>query len=201
MSQTSSSQPTDARARLAAHFAGDTVEHPNRWSQLWDKGDFLPWDRGAPNPALIDLLSGREGNTIIDAMVNHETSGLRRRKRVLVPGCGRGYDVLLFASFGFDAYGLEISERAVEKCRQEQERNGHKYPITHSEGAGKTEFLVGDFFRDTWIHEIGIDAVDVIYDYTVRTCLKGTGSRLVTDGHCSFFRLYTLPCDRLGRPR
>lgn len=199
MSLTSSNQPTDARARLAAHFTGDTVEHPNRWSQLWDKGDFLPWDRGAPNPALIDLLSGRDGKTIPDAMTYHVTGGHGRRKRVLVPGCGRGYDVLLFASFGFDAYGLEISERAVEKCRQEQERNGHKYPVAHSDGAGRTEFLVGDFFRDAWIHETGIDAFDVIYDYTVKTCLKGAESLLVADGQGSFFRPYTLPCDLRGR--
>lgn len=199
MSQTPSNQSTDARARLAAHFAGDTVEHPNRWSQLWDKGDFLPWDRGAPNPALIDLLSGREGNALTDAMLYHGTSGHRRRKRVLVPGCGRGYDVLLFASFGFDAYGLEISDAAVEKCRQEQQRNGHKYPVSHSEGAGKTEFLVGDFFRDAWIQET-VDAFDVIYDYTVKTFLKGARSLLVADGQGSFFRRYTLPYDLLGRP-
>ena len=200
MSQTSSNQPTDARARLAAHFAGDSVEHPNRWSQLWDKGDFLPWDRGAPNPALIDLLSGREGNTPTDAMINHGTSTHRRRKRVLVPGCGRGYDVLLFASFGFDAYGLEISEAAVEKCRQEQEGNSHKYPVAHSEGAGKTEFLIGDFFRDAWIHETGVDVFDLIYDYTVETFLKGARSLLVADGQGSFFRRYTLRSDLLGRP-
>ena len=41
----SSDQLTDARARLLAHFAGDTAEHKTRWSQLWDQKNFLPWDR------------------------------------------------------------------------------------------------------------------------------------------------------------
>lgn len=168
MAQTSSDQPTDARAQLAAHFAGDSKDHSQRWSQLWDKGDFLPWDRGNPNPALTDLLSGLDGHSIADAITNHVATGHQHRRTVLVPGCGRGYDVLLFASFGFDAYGLEISESAANMCRREQETNTHKYPVhEHSGGRGKVEFLVGDFFDDAWIREIGIGTFDLIYDYTV----------------------------------
>ena len=129
--------------------------------------------RGMPNPALTDLLSSQDGYSIAEAMSYHIETGIKRRRTVLVPGCGRGYDVNLFASFGFDAYGIEISKSAVDMCREEQEGNAHKYPVQdHSVGAGKAEFLVGDFFSDAWNRDIGISAFDVIYDYTVRIICK-----------------------------
>ena len=170
MTHTTNDEPMDARARLLKHFAGATAQHSDRWSNLWDKGDFLPWDRGAPNPALVDLLLDRRdsiGTSAVDN--NNNEQGGRHRKRALVPGCGRGYDVLLLASFGYDAYGLEVSESAVKMCRKEQEANGHRYPVNDaSVGAGKVVFLKGDFFEDQWAKAIEDEATfDLIYDYTV----------------------------------
>jgi hypothetical protein len=94
----------------------------------------------------------------------------QRRKKALVPGCGRGVDVLLLASFGYDAYGLEYSEMALEACKQEQEQNGHKYPVhDNTIGAGKVTFVQGDFFDDAWFETLGLTrhSFDLIYDYTV----------------------------------
>ena len=157
----------DDRARLLAHFSGDTAEHSDRWSKLWDKGDFLPWDRGVPNPALEDTLVDRQ-DLIGDCFVNDGKGG-RRRKKALVPGCGRGYDVLLLASFGYDAYGLEVSDSAVQMCKQEQETNGHKYhPRNATSGAGRVAFLIGNFFGDGWQSAVdGGPVFELIYDYTV----------------------------------
>merc|ERR1712098_23149 len=54
-------RPTDARARLLSHFnsAKGSTEHGTKWDELWTEG-FLPWDKGFPNPALVDLLSQRQ---------------------------------------------------------------------------------------------------------------------------------------------
>ena len=149
------------------HFAGDTSKHPDQWSALWDKGDFLPFDRGMPNPAFEDTLTDRD-----DLLGSCFKAGRRpsaQRKRALVPGCGRGYDVLLLASFGYDSFGLEVSKTAVIRCYQEQETNGHKYPLKGKEaGAGMVTFLVGDFFASEWSSNIGDGTFDLIYDYTVR---------------------------------
>lgn len=160
-------KPPDDRARLLAHFSGDTAEHKERWSKLWDKGDFLPWDRGVWNPALEDVLAERQ-DLIGSRFVNNAECG-QRRKRALVPGCGRGYDVLLLASFGYDACGLEISESAVQMCRREQQMNRNKYPVRDRKtGAGEALFLVGDFFGDDWAGDIAGSAMfDLVYDYTV----------------------------------
>lgn len=155
------------RARLMSHFAGDASKHPNQWSALWDKGDFLPWDRGVPNPALADTLT--DPKDLLGSCFTGSASGHRRRKKALVPGCGKGYDVLLLASFGYDAFGLEVSETAVTRCYEEQKANGHRYPVRNEiDGAGKVRFESGDFFSAEWIKGIADDGkVDLIYDYTV----------------------------------
>ena len=160
--------PTDDRAKLQAHFAGDKSDHTERWSKLWDKGDFLPFDRGLPNPALEDTLKNQL--EILKSCFRDNSQGGRRRKRALVPGCGRGYDVLLLASFGYDAYGLEVSETAVKKCMEEQKANGHKYsPKEGSDGGGRISFVHGDFFGDDWVkHVEGGGIFELIYDYTVK---------------------------------
>ncbi|KAI4144825.1 MAG: hypothetical protein L6R39_004028 [Caloplaca ligustica] len=162
--------PADDRARLKAHFDVPPASHPDRWAKLWETGDFLPWDRGTPNPALLELLNQRK-DLIGDCFV--EDAGKRRRKRALIPGCGRGYDVLLLASYGYDAYGLEVSAKAVERCEEEKRVNGGRYPV-HDEavGAGVSTFLQGDFFSCEWGERVaGGETFELIYDYTVRHLL------------------------------
>lgn len=157
----------DVRARLLEHFPNGSSDQPNRWSELWDKGDFLPWDRGLPNPALVDVLTERQD--LMGTCIKDTVGGKKERKKALVPGCGRGYDVLLLASFGYDAYGLEVSEKVVELCVGEKETNGHKYPIfNEASGPGSATFIIGDFFGDDWTKNIqGGAEFDLIYDYTV----------------------------------
>ena len=98
-----------------------------------------------------------------------DDSGNKQRKKALVPGCGKGYDVLLLASFGYDAFGLEVSEAAVKRCYEEQKANGHNYPVRDkSVGAGAVKFIHGDFFSTDWMTNIeGDGKIDLVYDYTV----------------------------------
>ena len=155
------------RARLMAHFAGNDSEHRNKWSDLWEKGDFLPFDRGMPNPAFVDTLTDQRD--LLGTCFVEDKFGNKRRKRALVPGCGKGYDVLLLASFGYDAFGLEVSEMAVKRCYEEQKTNQHKYPIRDEiSGAGRVRFIHGDFFATDWMINVeGDGKLDLIYDYTV----------------------------------
>ncbi|KAG4433422.1 hypothetical protein IFR05_011087, partial [Cadophora sp. M221] len=90
----STDQPTDARARLLSHFtsAQGSAEHGSKWNELWTEG-FLPWDKGFPNPALADLLSQRQ-----DLLPPPSSPQQSKQKKALVPGCGKGYDVLLLSA-------------------------------------------------------------------------------------------------------
>jgi len=164
--------PTDeARERLRQHFLNsDASTHPSRWDDLWKTGDFLPWDRGTPNPALVDTLEQRT-ELLGPAITTDSATGPKRRKRALVPGCGKGYDVLLLASFGYDAYGVEASANAVKMCEKHAAEQADKYPARNTEvGSGSVKFVLGDFFKDKWI--AGVDGglregFDLVYDYTV----------------------------------
>lgn len=157
-----------ARAELIQHFDKYSGEkRGDGWQKLWEKADFLPWDRGIPNPALSDLLEQRE-----DLLGNAAASDGQARKTVLIPGCGRGVDVLLFKSFGYDAVGLEVSKDAVKACeKHEQEHGQDEVYKTKNEklGQGTARFVVGDFFTTAWAQGEIPSSYDLIYDYTVGT--------------------------------
>ncbi|KAL3439601.1 S-adenosyl-L-methionine-dependent methyltransferase, partial [Aspergillus tetrazonus] len=183
------------KGRLISQFENrPTPSHPKAWSDLWDSGESSLWDRGMPSPALIDLLESYQDTLLhpfeIDTEKEEDGSDAgktrKRRKRALVPGCGRGYDVITFALHGFDACGLEVSTTAVSEARafakkelcSPQSRNfGDKFDRERARhiGVGKTQFLQGDFFTDTWIENetAGLDQgktengkFDLVYDYT-----------------------------------
>ncbi|KXG53064.1 TPMT family [Penicillium griseofulvum] len=162
--------PKAMQAHLA-QYKGD--KYVDGWASLWDKGDNLPWDRGFPNPALEDTLVNQRST--IGAPVATDAQGKSYRRKALVPGCGRGVDVLLLASFGYDAYGLEYSAAAVEACKKEENDNANWYRVRDETiGAGKVTWIQGDFFDDAWLHKIGVplNGFDIIYDYTFFCALE-----------------------------
>lgn len=155
------------RQRLTNHFTRYEGEnYLEGWEKLWSEKSFLPWDKGRPSPALEEALS-RRTDVIGKPLV--EKNGRLQRKRALVPGCGRGVDVLLLASFGYDAIGLECSPAAVVECHMLQNDHTEDYPTRNrSVGRGATRFVVGDFFKDDWREQSGFAGkFDLIYDYTV----------------------------------
>jgi SAM-dependent methyltransferase len=131
-------------------------EHASKWNQLWDTS-VTPWDRGQASDALRDLLTQRAD--LVPPVAKGE-----RRKKALVPGCGRGHDVLLLASLGYDTVGLDLSHGAINAA-EENERavvsNG-----SSDETRGKVRWVVGDFFEDGFLEEGGVQEFDLIFDYT-----------------------------------
>jgi len=156
----------DPRAKLLEHFKG-RENQPGAWDDLWKGKDFLPWDRLMPNPALVDILNDRT-----DLIGSSMDGG--RRKKALVPGCGRGYDCVLLASYGYDAYGLEGSENAIEEAKKWQQDHQKEYEVKdEAVGRGQVKFVSGDFFKSDWekdvpgLREPAQNGFDIIYDYTV----------------------------------
>jgi SAM-dependent methyltransferase len=154
----------ETRAELSRHFSsyqGD--DYTDGWNKLWEQGSFLPWDRGRPSPALEDtLVSHRDivGSAVVDG----------RRKKALVPGCGRGVDVLLLESYGYDAVGLEVSQKAIQACFEYAEQHASLYPVKDEEvGKGSRKFVKGDFYEDNFLKDARLapgQKFDLIYDYT-----------------------------------
>jgi len=166
----SSAPPNPKQDRLRAHFVDHAPsEHNKRWDDLWSAGDFIPWDRGYANPALIDALSERAD------LLPPPLKPDGKRSRALVPGCGKGYDIALFASHGYDSYGLEVSENAVRVAGEYLKDPGAgplegEYRLKDEKvGKGSTKCVLGDFFNDDWLASTGGlgNGFDVIYDNTV----------------------------------
>ncbi|PKY00968.1 thiopurine S-methyltransferase family protein [Aspergillus campestris IBT 28561] len=168
---------------LISEFEDRSVQdHGSGWSNLWDTGKSDLWDRGKPSPALIDIIE----NYSRSEDILHPFTPDGRRKKALVPGCGRGYEVVMLSLHGFDAYGLEVSATAVAEAKAYATKEltapqaynfGHgpkigDWPPTHSADRGVVEFLQGDFFATDWSHNDM--KFDLVYDYTFLCALHPT---------------------------
>jgi SAM-dependent methyltransferase len=73
-------------------------------SQFWDtryRGGVTPWDAGRVPPKLAQWLP-------------RQLVG----RRVLVPGCGSGYELRAFAEHGDDVLGIDFADAAIEAARR-----------------------------------------------------------------------------------
>lgn len=71
------------------------------WQERFDRQQ-TPWDRGAASPQLLAWLG----------------SGALAPCRILVPGCGSGWEVAELARRGFDVIGLDYAPAAVQRTRE-----------------------------------------------------------------------------------
>jgi SAM-dependent methyltransferase len=98
---------------LMDHMASEQRD----WNQDYSEGR-TPWDKGAPSPALLEVIASGE---------------LASGSEVLVPGCGYGHDVAAIAKAGCRVTGLDISELALEEA-------------SLSNSAAGVSYVLGDFF-------------------------------------------------------
>ncbi|ESZ92363.1 hypothetical protein SBOR_7247 [Sclerotinia borealis F-4128] len=161
MSSNTGSSLSNVRSLLRDQFEGqDPADHGEKWDELW-KNKFTPWDNDSPNPALIDVLNERED------LVPKIADG--PKKKALVAGCGKGYDVLLLSAMGYDAYGLDISETGLQGARDTEKEKDGKGMYATKEGVkkGKVTWIFGDFFKDDFLINVeGEKSFDLIYDFT-----------------------------------
>ncbi|KAJ3249670.1 hypothetical protein HDU77_007574 [Chytriomyces hyalinus] len=90
----------------------DTKAHVNleRWESAWQEGR-TGWDLGDATPALLSVLQSHESVLF---------SASKSQWSVLIPGCGRGYDLAAFvAKKGVSAVGLDISPTGVAEADKE----------------------------------------------------------------------------------
>jgi SAM-dependent methyltransferase len=79
-------------------LASDSAE-PEFWDTRYRQG-VTPWDAGRVPPRIAQWLRNRPAG-----------------QRVLVPGCGAGYEVRLFAERGDDVLGIDFADAALEAAR------------------------------------------------------------------------------------
>ncbi|MDC8784558.1 methyltransferase domain-containing protein [Roseateles koreensis] len=75
--------------------------NPDFWQERFTQGE-TPWDRGAPHPQLLHWLA----------------AGLiQPGMRVLIPGCGRGHELVALGHQNIAALGLDYTPAAVALAR------------------------------------------------------------------------------------
>lgn len=76
------------------------TERSRRWDEKYQSG--LPgWDRQGASPALLHWLE----------------TGALAPCRILVPGCGHGYEVIELARRGFEVWGLDIAPTPLARLK------------------------------------------------------------------------------------
>jgi SAM-dependent methyltransferase len=103
------------------------------WDEFW-REKFTPWDLGGISPPLKQLIDEQKGL-------------FEKRGTILVPGCGRGYDLELLSKQYDKVIGLEISSLAVQAARAQCSDNR------------KISIEQGDFFNVE-------KEFDAVFDYT-----------------------------------
>lgn len=106
---------------------------PEDWKEAWRAG-VTPWDAGASAPALLRLID----------------QDLVPAGRVLVPGCGAGYDLIALARTDRQVTGLDLAEDARAR-----------FVAAAASLPGEVVYEVADFF--------GYEpeaAFDFVWDYT-----------------------------------
>lgn len=101
------------------------------WQASYETGE-MPWDEGAPHPALLDFIS--------------ESGPFHGR--ILVPGCGLGHEVRALSTGANQVIGLDIAPGAVAKARAFPKRGREEYVTANL-------FNLGPEFRSSfdWVVE------------------------------------------------
>ncbi len=120
-------------------------EHP-RWQQMWTDGIRAgqKFDTAACSPALVQLIE--QGDIPLG--------------RSLVPGCGRGYDLVALHSEDRHALGVDIAEAGIEAANEYLESQSSLCPLLKSQAAAECV----NFF-DLPVQSAA-DLFDFVYDYT-----------------------------------
>ena len=105
---------------------------PEFWSTRYAAGE-MPWDmRGVPKALTAFLALNKP----------------RRRGRVLIPGCGSGYEIAAYDAAGYDVTAIDFSPAAVKRARR-------------IVGRLASRIVLADFFT----HDFG-RPFDLIYERT-----------------------------------
>ena len=112
--------------------------HPDYWNSRYLSGE-TPWDFGGVPADLQEFLLRKPKDSY--------TPG---QGRVLIPGCGSGYEIKAFAAAGYDVTAIDIAPEAVKRAR------------LALGPALASRVLLGDFFK----YEFPAASFDLVYERT-----------------------------------
>ena len=79
------------------------VSNAQFWNQCYAENN-IGWDLGEVTPVFKDWINN-----------------LKKKSKILVPGCGNGYDPLYFASLGHEVLAVDFSEQAINRIKKKSQ--------------------------------------------------------------------------------
>lgn len=114
------------------------------WETCYTDGN-TGWDRGESHPALRQWIDAKELSPC----------------RMVVPGCGRGYEVLHLCQLGFEVTAIDYAQAPIDYLRSKLEADGQT-----------AELIQGDLFDVEFSNQL-----DAVYE---QTCLCAIAPELRT---------------------
>ena len=114
---------SDQVQEVAKEMSKVVVRSSSDWEKVWITGGkdgslIMPGDKfdaGKPSPMLEHVIAA----SITDTNINSFGAVDVKDKRVLVPGCGRGYDVIAFYEAGAsESLGIDLAPTGVEVAQE-----------------------------------------------------------------------------------
>ena len=132
------------------------AQHPS-WNSVYEGSP--PWDIGRPQPDFVMLADAG-----------------KLQGRVLDAGCGTGEHVMLAASHGAEAMGVDVAELAIERARAKAQQRGIRAAfevgdVLHLDRL-KRQF---DVITDSGVFHVFDDEERPVYVNSVRSALRPGG--------------------------
>jgi len=112
-----------------------SVDKPAYWEERY-KTNQTNWDTKSINPVFAELLDNLK---------------IVKPGKMLVAGCGKGYDAVLAAEKGYEVTAVDFSSTAIDYAKQLAVQKGVNI-----------EFLIEDIFT---LNEDYTESFDVVYEY------------------------------------
>ncbi|MBW0471656.1 hypothetical protein O181_011371 [Austropuccinia psidii MF-1] len=187
LDQASSQSPLDCYRALMASASLPGADPSAGWQDAWEAG-IIPWDKGQVQHALEELFTENGAEWGFESV---------RLGRALVPGCGRGYDVLFLTRRVKECWGIDVSRKAIEMAKAWAEAQADTEDCVFS-------FHVEDFFK----FAIPPGSFDLAYDYSFFCAISPSQrlhwaqryAELINQGGKLITLLYPIDGDRPGGP-
>ena len=99
-------------------------DYNSRWEDHWKTG---PDGDGLKQGQLFDAT---KSSAALDSLIATGSLGDLSDKKVFIPGCGRGYDLITFVKAGAkSALGLELAPSAVSSTLNKKKKKKKKFPL------------------------------------------------------------------------